>query len=327
MRARATALLWLLALVSGTAVLHAEATIVIVNQDAPGEGLNDQTPFAGEGGNDASTLGEARLRAVEFGVAVWANSIQSTVPIRLAVRFDPLGGTPNSAVLAQGGPADIYRDFAGAPFAATWYASALADKLAGVDLSAGAAVDAEIVFNVDVDGPTVLGGSRFYYGLDANPSDDDVDLVTITAHELTHGLGFVEYLNRATGAKLLGYDDVFMRELEHHGATPADFPSMSDAQRLTAMTSGPDIHWTGANVLALTGGLTGGVDPSGHLQMYAPGPEVSGSSLSHFDTAVAPDEFMEPFYIDFRLDLDLVLATFADIGWGDPAVCLPGGTP
>ena len=42
------------------------ATIVIVNGDGPNEGFNDTTPFTPVGGNNATTLGQARLNAVQY---------------------------------------------------------------------------------------------------------------------------------------------------------------------------------------------------------------------------------------------------------------------
>ena len=54
---------------------------------------------------------------------------------------------------------------------------------------------------------------------------------------------------------------------------------------------------------------------SGHVQMYAPSPQQPGSSVSHFDTAVAPNELMEPFYTGATQDVGLALEVFADLGW------------
>lgn len=322
--ARWACLLALLALTPAAA--HGSATVVVLNGDGAGEGLNDSLPVAAAGGNGATTLGQARLQAVEFAASLWASSLTSDVVIEVVVRFDSLGGTPTSATLGFGGPESIYRDFLGAPLAATWYASALADKHAGLDMDGGPEADLAITFNSDVDGPYVMGSSAFYYGFDATPPDDDIDFLSVALHELAHGLGFGDYLNLSTGAKLLGYDDAFMRHLEHHGATPPDFPSMTDAERLAAFSAEPDLHWTGANGVAAAAALTAGASPEGHIEMYGPSP-VNGSSLSHFSTSLEPDNFMEPFYLDVAQDFDLVLALFADIGWGAAPLCQGGTLP
>ncbi|UCH82013.1 MAG: hypothetical protein JSW20_05140, partial [Nitrospiraceae bacterium] len=121
--------------------------------------------------------------------------------------------------------------------------------------------------------------------------------------------------------------DTYMLNLEHHNSTPSDFPSMTNAQRMTASRSGPDLHWTGINVQGASGDKTAGVYGT-HVQMYGPNPAESGSSVSHFNTAVAPDELMEPFYTGPNHHPGLTVELFQDIGWQlNPEYCpnLPVG--
>jgi hypothetical protein len=262
-----------LALVSllGTAPpARAAAYLVLQVDDAPGVGFDDPSPIAPAGGNPATTLGEARLRALEFAAGLWAERLDSPVPIEIAVRFEPLGGTPTFATLGLGGPADVYRDFAGAPQPAAWYPAALANRLAGVDLDGGTGPDLEVVFNLDVDGPEALGPGRFYYGLDGNPPAGDASFVQVALHEIAHGLGFTSQLNLATGAKLLGYDDVYMSWVERSGAVPPDLPSMTDAERLAALRSAPELRWVGTNLAAAAAALTAGADAQGRVELHAP---------------------------------------------------------
>jgi hypothetical protein len=298
---------------------YASSLIELENGDGPGEGLNDSTLFEPEGGNPGITLGEARMRAVEFAASLWSSNLDSDVPIRVLVRFDPLGGTSSGALLGLGGSDSVFRDFAGAPRTGVWYPSALADALAGIDLDP-TAPDVELVINVDVDG-FALGTSRFYYGFDAHPSPGDVDLVQVVLHELSHGLGFNTVLDLSTGSKLFGFDDVFMLHLERHGATPPDLASMTDAERRAAFEAGSDLHWTGPSAVLVGSALTAGIDPSGHIQMYAPSPLEPGASVTHFSTALAPDNILEPFYLNTTVDFELVLGLFADLGWTTSAVC------
>ena len=303
------------------------ATILISNQDNPGEGLNDPAPFTPQGGNSASTLGDARLQAVRFAASLLGNNLDSPMPIRISVRFDPLGGTATTARLGQGRPIAFYHDFPGAPAANTWYPVALANKLAGQDLDGGTADDIELVLNSDVDGPVVLGDHKFYYGFDAAVPPGDVSLVAVAVHEIIHGLGFSTSLDPSTGAKLDGLDDVFEMHLERTGATPPDFPSMTDAQRLAAMTAGSAIHWVGPNVASASTILTAGVAPSGKVEMYAPGPTVSPDALVHFSSSLAPFQIMETQYGGIQLDLHLARAVLADMGWGAGPGCMAIQTP
>lgn len=318
----AISLLALAAALLGSTPARASAYLVLRVEDPPGFGFADPSPIAPAGGNPAATIGEARLQALRFAAGLWAQRLDSPVPIEIAVRFEPLGGSAVSATLGLGGPVDVYRDFAGTSQPATWYPAALANRLAGVDLDAGTAPDVEVIFNLDVDGPTALGSGRFYYGLDGHPPAGDVSFVQVALHEIAHGLGFVSQLNRSTGSKLFGYDDVYSSWVERVGAVPPDFPSMSDGERLAALSSGSELRWAGPNVAAAAGGLTAGVDAQGRVELHAP-PQVVLSTLHHFAPALDPDDVMEPFYSGEAWDLTLARALLADLGWGGPPGCLP----
>lgn len=304
---------------------EAASTIVVINLDGPGEGLNDPSPVEPVGGNAATTLGAARLAAVRFAASMWAEALASPIPIEIGVSFDPLGGTSSAAVLGLGGPDEVYRDFVGAPVTGTWYPSALADKLSSYDLAEGSALDQTVVFNSDVDGDQVLGTSHFYYGFDDQTPEGDASLVEVALHELAHGLGFTTFVDRSTGAKLFDHDDVFLLHLERHGAIPPDFPSMSNAERLAAVAAAPEVHWTGDEAIAAAAsGLVGGVGADGHVEMHAPSP-VSSDALNHFAATLSPDELLEPFYTDSMLpDPTLTAAVLADLGWGSSETCQTG---
>src|SRR5215831_10281556 len=118
----------------------ANATVVVINNDGPGEGFNDPTPAAPVGGNTGATLGAQRLIAFQQAANLWGATLDSPVTIIVRAAFDPLG----AGVLGSAGPTAVFSDFPGqgpgfypgAEFPATWYGSALADKRAGVDLAA-----------------------------------------------------------------------------------------------------------------------------------------------------------------------------------------------
>ncbi len=173
----------------------------------------------------------------------------------------------------------------------------------------------ELVLNSDVDGPVVLGLKTFYYGFDALDPAKGTSLVAVAVHEILHGLGFATVLERATGAKLAGLDDIFEIHLERTGAIPPDFPSMTDAQRLAAITSAPDV--AAASTL-----LTSGVVAGGKIEMYAPGPAPTPGGLAHFSSGLAPFQAMEEFYGGIQLDLRLARAVLADLGWGPGPDCV-----
>ena len=312
----------LLALVAaGFFASRAEAgfTVEVVNLDGAGEGLNSSAPWTPRSGNAATTLGAARLNAVEFALQVWSQQLDSDVPIRVGVSFDPIAGS-SPITLGIGGPDGLFRDFAGAPRAGTWYASALADKLAGMDLDPGE-LDLRVQFNSDVDGPAVFGNDSFDYGLGDLGSASDIWFLPVALHEIAHGLGFVTGVSRVSGAKLLGYDDALMAHLVRFGATPAAFPDMSNSQRLSAMTAGPELQWSGAGIATATGLLTAGWTPAGNVEMYAPTTGISGSAMSHFSTTLAPPQIMGPYYLESGLEFRVTRAALWDLGWGQPASC------
>ncbi len=204
-----------LCVLSGSGLAGAAAMINVINNDGAGEGFNDPAVVAPVGGNPGTTLGAQRLNAFEFAAEIWADLITSDVEIRVAAEFNPLFCDPNvGAVLGSAGAGGVDRDFVGAPVAATFYPDALADKLAGTDLfPPGDDIGAE--FNSSI-GTTCTLAVDWYYGLDASSGLGEVDFVTTVLHELGHGLGFATYVDDITGAKFLGFDDVFMLQLEDH---------------------------------------------------------------------------------------------------------------
>ncbi|GIW41624.1 MAG: hypothetical protein KatS3mg076_2201 [Candidatus Binatia bacterium] len=307
----------------------AATTITIVNLDGAGEGLNDPTPRGPEGGNPGTTLGELRRNAFQEAANRWAAVLRSSVPIEIEARFDPLFCSGTTALLGSAGPNTVHRDFPGAPFPNTWFVQATANSIAGTDLSSAA--DGDVEFNSSLDeGCLSAAPNGWYYGFDGNPGPGQLDFLGTALHELAHILGFLTLVDLETGAKFNGRDDTFMRNLEDH-ATGKLFPVMSDAERASASVNTGNLHWVGPNVktasVLLSAGKTGD-----HVHMYAPDPVEPGSSVSHFDTTLDPDELMEPFENGSYIQ-DLTEALFADIGWAlgpsptPTATATPTATP
>jgi cysteine-rich repeat protein len=288
------------------------ATVTVLNRDAAGEGFNDPTPRAPVGGNPGTTLGAQRLAAFQYAADLWGTVLSSDVPIVVEAAFDPLSCGASSATLGSAGPNSVHRDFAGAPRPATWYNQALANRLAGVDLSASADIGA--TFNSTI-GTTCSFPKVWYYGFDASPPVNQIDFVTVVLHEIGHGLGFLSLVSLAGGTKWFGFDDAYMVHLEDH-SVGLGYPATSNAQRAAAALDTGDLHWTGPIVVAGSGDLTDGVGDLGHVEMYAPNPAQSGSSVSHFSTALSPNEIMEPSYTTANHDLGRTRALMEDLGWG-----------
>jgi hypothetical protein len=287
------------------------ATFIVVNNDSAGVGFNDTTSVAPVGGNTGTTLGQQRLIAFQFAANIWGSLVASNVAIRVGASFAPLSCNASSAILGSAGPNNFYRDFTGAPIAGTWYPVALANSLHGSDLDSTDDIGAQFNGGIGTTCPTNI---TWYYGLDGKATGNQIDFITVLVHELGHGLGFLTLVDDTTGAKALGFNDTFMLSLENHGASPPDYPSMTNAQRVAASTTTGNLHWVGANARAWSGILTAGT-VGDHIRMYAPNPFVSGSSVSHWDTVLTPNQVMEPSYTEGLHHPVMELPLFRDLGW------------
>lgn len=292
------------------------ANIVILNNDAAGEGFNDPTSVAPVGGNSGTTLGQQRLNVFANAAAAWGALLSSNVTINVQSNFDPLTCTSSQAVLGSAGTATIHRNFSNAPYSNTYYPAALASSLANADLN-GNTAEIKITFNSSVDNNNnCLNNTNWYYGVDGNKPANTIDLRTVVLHELAHGLGFATFVDVTTGKKFgtgNGNNDAFMLNLHDHSLN-LPWSSMTNAQRAASATDTGDLHWIGSQVTANSGGLTAGKS-GGHVRMYAPSTLAPGSSVSHFDTALAPNELMEPIITGTQTNPGLAVLLMQDIGW------------
>jgi len=119
----------------------------------------------------------AAQTAFNAAAAIWANTLQSSVPVTIKACWANLG---SSSILGYSGGQPLSRDFSGAPRANTWYEGSLANALAGYDLDPSS-YDMNITYN---------SGFSWYYGTDGNPPAGQYDLVSVAAHEICHGLNF-----------------------------------------------------------------------------------------------------------------------------------------
>jgi hypothetical protein len=281
----------------------AAATFTLVNFDPPGVGYNDPTPVSPVGGNPGTTLGEQRLNAVRYAAEIWGGLLDSNVDIRIEIRS--VAGCPAGGFSAIGGMA---RDFAGAPLPNTWYPIALANKLAGVDLCPeGGSCTAANDMNI-------LLARECGWSLGLVPTPGSSNWVRVMLHEMAHGLGFTTSMNIFTGEKLMGLDDIYMRNLEDH-STGKLYPRMTDAERVAGNMNPDNLHWVGPSAVAASGILTDGAHPSGHVEMMAfYGAIVFGTSVYHFAGTLAPAQLMGTSTFSMH-DVGLALEVMRDIGW------------
>jgi hypothetical protein len=313
----------LVALVAFAAGPAFAVDFTIVNNDTNNEGFNDDTAASPVGGNTGTTVGEQRLIAFQYAADLWGARIDSDIDIVVNASFDALTCNAFGAVLGQAGPARVNRDFSGALEASTWYAASLANSLAGADLEAGQA-EITAMFNSELGQIGCLTGTFFYYGLDGNDAGN-IDFVTVLVHELGHGLGFLSFANGTTGQLFNGLTDAYTNFLEDHSNQQELFPDMTDAERQAASIDGTqttsDLHWTGPLAIAQGADLTDGRHPSGHIEMYAPNPFESGSSVSHWAKSLSPNALMEPAFTSSLHNVELDLALLEDTGYPSVFPC------
>jgi hypothetical protein len=255
----------LLALILSAPLPATAATLTVISLDDPGEGFNDPTPRAPVGGNPGVTLGAQRFNVFQHAADIWGGILTSPVVIRIEANFDPQFCTATSAVLGSAGPNTVEKDFAGAELPDTWYAAALADAMAAVDL-APASNDIGITFNSDVDDPVCLGSRSWYYGYDGNEGTD-VELVPVVLHEIAHGLGFLTLVNSSDGTEFFGSPDVYERFMLDV-TTGKHWDEMTDAERAASAVNNGNLAWDGP---AVTFKAPLALGPRARLVANAPG--------------------------------------------------------
>lgn len=225
--------------------------LTVVSLDSAGVGFKDPTPAAPVGGNTGTTLGQQRLNAVNFAAGTWAAALDSPVEIQIGAQFTQAPCSVGFTVLGFAQTPEAFMDFPGAGFPGTWYPAALANRRAGRDLHPDdgtlSSYDIAVYYN-DLERSACSESGGWYYGLDG-AHGPKVDLVRLTLHELGHGLGFVPYVNPATGAEFLGRPDVFERHVLDLSAGK-HWHEMTDAERVTSATNAPSVVWDGGAVTA-----------------------------------------------------------------------------
>ena len=332
-----------LALVVGilaSSTAFAQANIVIENIDLAGAGFNDPTTATPVGGNTGTTIGQQRLIAFQRAAAIWGATLPGGPTITIRANWDAsLQCIATSGTLGSAGATGLFANFPGAPFPSTWYGSALANSLAGVDLDP-ANPEIRARFNPDIGTMGCLQNSHWYYGLDTNDPQPfgSVNLVTVLLHEFAHGLGFQTFTSSSTGAPFgtQRFPSIYDRFLLDN-TTGKLWKDMTDAERVASAVNSGNLVWSGPQVLGDATFLAAfSKDAQGHPRVFAPDPVQGGSSVSHWDSVAFPDQLMEPnissgLSHSVRPPEDLTFSLMTDIGWCavncPPAPPPPSPTP
>ncbi len=302
-------------LVCALMISSAQAANIVLNVvDDANEGFNDTSaPFAGQTGNTGTTLGEQRLQVFQAAADYWEERLVLTVDVVVDISFDPLFCASNSATLGSAGARNLFLNFTNAPRANTLYVSAVANNLAGRRLGSNSA-DIAARFNSDIDNNSnCLGSTNWWLGINSPAPRFTISLFDTVLHEIGHGLGVASGV-RQNGELLGGFIDAYALHL-YDQDQDRFWGDMTTAQRVTSSTNTGKVSFRGPSVEANTGHVQVGKTNLGHLRVYAPNPFEPGSSISHWDTVLTPDELMEPSATPTSDDR-ATLQMLKDVGWG-----------
>lgn len=245
--------------------------------------------------------------AFQLAVDIWSERVESSVPIRILAQWEP---AEEASILGTASPR-IIANFGGAPQADTWYASALAEALAGRNLS-GSTPDIRATFNSEFP--------SWYFGLDADPPDNEFDLTTVVLHELGHGLGFIGSMDVAGEVGSWGIETtegqrfpvVYERFAERGDGTPLLSLENFSAPLADALTSG-SVFFDGPTARAQGTDLP---------EIFAPLVWQPGSSFSHLDEQLYPsgsiNALMTPSFARGEAIHDpgpITCGMLRDVGW------------
>ncbi|TDQ29077.1 zinc-dependent metalloprotease [Zeaxanthinibacter enoshimensis] len=261
--------------------------------------------------------------AFQSAVDIWAQNIDSDVPIYVAAVFRQLG----PGVLGSAGPTRIYANAEGLE-RDSWYGNALADKLVGADLDPSAY---DIVANFSTVFP------NWYYGTDGQTPAGDFDFRTVVLHELGHGLGFFGSMtvdnNTGVGSYGFGIPNPVYPAIYDRLANSPDGKSILKENRYGNNTTalgdvllGGPLTAKGPRIKIATNGKGAKMftvldsdifgDIPGFTDTWLP-----GSSYSHLDFvtyARGTEGLMVPFLsrgLAYDHPGSVVLSIFDDIGW------------
>ncbi|MEQ8244553.1 choice-of-anchor D domain-containing protein [Fulvivirga sp.] len=204
--------------------------------------------------------------AFRFAADIWETEVVSPVPIIISADFAVLPG----GVLGQNGSPSI-TNVPNAPDPSTNYTLALANAIAGFDLSPGTP-NGNQTYNTNF---------TFYFGTDGNTPSGITDFVTVVLHEIGHSMGISGISNGGAGVGNNGGANPRSWDLlvELGDGTPILDLGFGTPEQQAALISG-NLFSAGPLAVAALGGT--------RPKIWAPNPFQGGSSYSHWDEFAFP---------------------------------------
>ena len=252
--------------------------------------------------------------AFQAAVDIWATKIRSPVTITVNAVFKDLGFDPvGGYFLGFGGPNTSRNNFAGAPVANTNYPIALANSLAGSDLSPST-LDMNLEFNNNPNVP-------WFYGVSGSVPGDKEDFASVVMHELGHGLGFLG--TAAYGSATVQNGGCGVANAGCFAATPWIYDRFAETIAGTSLLSfaSPSVA-LGNQLKTVHGNQFDGPNTraaGGPALLETPATWTS-SSYAHLDSnyTFTPNSMMTPALFQGTSVHDpgpLMLGMFQDMGW------------
>ncbi len=245
---------------------------------------------------------EARA-AFEYAVQIWEATITSPVTIVVDAEFS---STLGSGVLGGAGPLDYARNFPNAPIANTWYPIALANSMAGSDLSPSKS---------DIDS-AFSSTFNWYYGTDGQTPSNQIDFVSVVLHEIGHGLGFTGSFNSDGVRGYWGgnspFPEIYDRYIENGSGAVLINSFSSGSVALQNQITSDSIYFDGPKIREYNNG--------DRASIYAPSNWSGGSSMAHVGEVYnGTGDALMTYSLNFgEAEHDpgpVVLGIFADMGW------------
>jgi hypothetical protein len=203
---------------------------------------------------------------VQAAIDLWAVNFDSKVPVNVDATW---ARSSTSDILGSARPDRYYSKFSGAPDPSLWYASALANAVAGKDLDLD---NPEIIIQINSEADWDLDGL-------GTPTRYEYDLKSVMFHEMAHGLGFLStssFIFDRTKGQNVGIllqptpFDAYLQTEDGNRLVDLPSPSFELGQALTSR-----LVWSGPEGIK----ANDGVKPL----MYTPTSYEGGSSVSHVD--------------------------------------------
>lgn len=242
--------------------------------------------------------------AFQKAVDIWASLIQSPVKIHIDAYWRALDKT----VLGQCGATNYYRDYDGMSYSNTFYPIALAEKMAGEELSDSADYEMIASFNKSAE---------WYLGTDGITPSIKYDLVSVVLHEICHGLGFTSSFSADRNSGSWGWGtgspviyDRFITDSKDSLVLNENIYPNNSSELKDVLTS--QILYFSAPVLKTEFGRK--------ALLYAPGSWDSGSSISHVATSYSSGaQSMMTYALNKGKSVHdpgiLALSILDDVGW------------